>query len=209
MKILLAVGLMLASSAIIFPVEAQTKRPPAAAQSAKKWSQEPRAVFGIPLGATLAETGLADCPPMPSQGFYETQPTTLCLFNDSFMPNTFRTIYGGPDLGFSYRASVAIYSDRIMSFLLATGQNQFDKAIAVLTSRYGEPTKIEVGEVVTGAGARLTSRTVMWVGEKTQITATEGVGKIDQSYINFSDSALTQAKALESATKARDAGSKL
>lgn len=177
--------------------------------AAAQWPMEPRVVMGIPIGAPLAEAGLPQCPPMPDRGFYDQPPDRLCVLPNRYFPGRTADIFGAPNLGFTYQASVSLQNGRIKALTLVTKQDQFGKAIAVLTERYGQPSSVDVGEVVTRMGARLSNRTVSWKGTATSLTAIERVGRIDESYIQFSDNALLNEAASTDADKNKAAASKL
>ncbi|CAN7529966.1 hypothetical protein LJR260_003527 [Variovorax paradoxus] len=171
-----------------------------------QWAQEPSAVFGVRLGATIE--ALPVCPPMPQVGYYEVKPTVLCYAPSTYFPGR-GDLWGTPDLGFSYHATLNTFEGRVSEIFFNTDHDQFDKAIAVLTERYGRPTETEPGEVVARNGARLTSQTVRWRGQRTSLIAVERVGRIDASTVMFQDNALAARKAAAAASKARDGAAKL
>lgn len=181
----------------------------ASAALAGEWDREPERVFGIPLGVTVAETGLPDCPEMPTKGFYDKEPSHLCFLKSRYFPDKIGDLHGTPDLGFAYGASFGFHQGRIATLSLSLNQDQFERAKAVLLERYGPPTTSETKEVVAGSGARLGSQELSWKGRKLSITAIERVGRVDTSYIQFSDNATLAAQGRQQGNRTRDAASKL
>jgi len=181
----------------------QPKAQPAPLQVPQKWDREPEAVFGIKLGGLVSELSLPLCPPKNRAGFYDTEPANLCIFNSPYLPEKGADLYGTPELTVPYRASLGYYKGVVSAIYLRLHQSNFEKLKAILMERYGPPTKVEVLEVTSGAGAKLTSQQIEWKGVKTNIMAIERVDTITQSYVAFSDVGTLEKKVfdLNSSTK--------
>lgn len=92
--------------------------------------------------------------------------------------------------------------------LLDVKQPDFEKIKGLLIERYGEPTSIDVNDVTSRVGAKLTSQQIQWKGKKISIMALERVGTIDQSYVSFSDTSVLEMKLADQRSNNKKAAEK-
>lgn len=180
--------------------EAQVKKQPKPVQQVpqasapKTWYLEPETVFGIKLGGLVTELALPTCPPVNRAGFHDIKQVDLCVLPSTYSPDKRADLFGTPELAIQYKASLSYYNGLISALSLDFAQPDFEKMKSILIERYGDPTKIDVVEVTTRAGAKLTSQQIQWTGKKTIIVAIERLGTIDQSCVSFSDLGVTEKK---------------
>lgn len=174
----------------------------------RTWDKEPETVFGIKLGGLVANLNLPQCPPLNSAGFHDTKQTSLCIITSRHAPDRMADVFGTPDLSVPYHASLSYYNGRVSGMLLDVKQPDFEKIKGLLIERYGEPTSIDVNDVTSRVGAKLTSQQIQWKGKKISIMALERVGTIDQSYVSFSDTSVLEMKLADQRSNNKKAAEK-
>lgn len=157
---------------------------------AQTWTREPDTILGIKLGVPVASLALPTCPPRKGL-FPDPLPTELCILPYEYSSeNKYSYLFGTPDLGLSYTATLFLFENEVLGLLLRLDQSKFEMMKAILIERYGKPTKIETLEVTTGAGAKFSSQEVIWEGKKINITAIEREVDFDKSSVKFTDQLL-------------------
>jgi hypothetical protein len=166
-----------------------------------RWEQEPSAVLGVLLGASLESLQLPECS--------QNRPSALCIAPKDWESQWLRRLYGTPDLGVPYAAWIATYDGKVRSLTLSLRRVEFPKMKAMLIERYGRPTKAEAIGVTTYGGANLDAELLIWAGENTTIVALERAGTIDESSVEFQSNAVEAAKRAAEAAATKNGASKL
>jgi hypothetical protein len=154
--------------------------------NAQTWAKEPDTIFGIKLGVPVASLALPTCPPKKGL-FPDPLPTELCILPYEYSSDKFSYLFGTPDLGVRYTATLVLFEGEVRGLLLSLDQSKFEMMKAILIERYGKPTEVKILEVTTGAGAKFSSQEIRWKGKNINITATERVVTIDESSVIFTD----------------------
>lgn len=137
---------------------------------AQPWPQEPTTVFGVELGAHLADLNLPRCnePSHPKWG------ESVCIFSSTYargaMVHELRSL---PDLPFQYEAFLFEHGEVVSSITLKVAAEDWPALKATLIERYGPPMSITAGHAANLGGAVLPSDQLDWIGERTRVSATQ------------------------------------
>jgi hypothetical protein len=173
----------------------------AVSNTALAWP-EPETVLGIPLGATLA--AVRACTPKEAAIMLS---DSLCV---EASQHRVKRVLGSADLGLStYATDVLEHEGRVLAVTRTIGHTDWLKLKAVLVERFGQPTSSETGSVVTGGGARLSSETLLWKGQRVEIVASERLGRIDRSSVTFADVALMERQNLQDRKSIKEGAKRL
>lgn len=158
--------------------------------AATQWTKEPTVVMGIPLGATLSDSGLPECRKDYSSGdaIYRSKPgDPLCFKRPRFATeDDSLSLDNIPfESASSPYNSMKLIDDRIASILLFGGIARFDEALLAMKERYGAPSLSTSRLVQTRIGANYSSRQLLWRGRAVSIELTERCGDIETFCVQF------------------------
>jgi len=150
-------------------------------------ADEPTSVWGLQFGEPLA----AQLPQCKSSS--PIQPARC--FHRSPVAPTMPSLYENPNLGFSADGSALLVGDSVEGLYITLKRYEFQKAEALLVSRFGDPTKISAASYTTGGGARVTGRVLSWQWQSVRITLSEYGGRVTESVIYVTTQAYRDSQA--------------
>ncbi|NIF82789.1 hypothetical protein F3J24_04610 [Comamonas sp. Tr-654] len=182
---------------------------PAFAQKAKKtkgWAQEPDTVLGIKLGVPVASLALAEC-----KSYSSTPPEgAQCVVKHEYgyRPDKVLNLIGMPDIGVHYATEIMVFDGFAKTLTLNLEHKDYPKIKDILIERYGKPQEQLKSDVTTGAGAVLSSESLMWKGKKMNLIVVERALSADKTAVFFTDLAVQAADLASRDKKSKDAASK-
>jgi hypothetical protein len=173
----------------------------------QKWARESDTMFGIKVGAPIAEGAVPPC--APTTRAYEI-PKGPCYENTGPYSDRLARLWGLEALNQIASSAHAYFHDGVVESIGVDLKHSYYQTFkAMLQERYGSPTKISQGEVVTGAGARIPIEVLEWSGSHADLVLFERSGRVDESQMLFSSKAMREAKKKAEEEKVRANASKL
>ncbi len=149
------------------------------------WPSEPRAVFGVALGQALDPAAVPPCPEGDTLRGLAQRSKGLCATVVDVLEGV--QLRNTPDVGFIHTTAMTMVGGKVMQIALNFQNFQFDRAIAVLTAKYGAPMEEKTDSFKTRGGGTFSSRTLTWTGRETLLIAMERTGHLDAAQVAFID----------------------
>jgi hypothetical protein len=163
-------------------------------------------MFGIKLGATMQSSAVPQC--APTTRAYEI-PNGTCYESSGPYSDRIARLWGLAALRqIASSAYVHLHEGSVESIHVEVNYDDYQTFKATLLERYGSPTKIDRGEVVTGAGAKIPIETLEWRGLQNNLILIERSGRVDRAQMLFSNNIMREKKQRASKDKIKEGASK-
>jgi len=115
-----------------------------------------------------------------------------------------------PGLGdMRYSARVNLLGSRVESVHIEFWHSDYPRMKAVMTERYGEPTRIERATLTSRAGAVVNTETLRWDGARNSVFLFQRLDRIDKSMAAFVSNSLSAERAKRTNESIRDTASQM
>lgn len=167
------------------------------------WKQEPTAVLGIQLGKPLEASNIPTC--LESM---EISPEVCVKKPYKLETGLVYRMLGHP---FDYaRMTLTVDETGVVSYIGATmDHDRFSDFVKALVIKYGQPTVKGDVPVQSKAGATFSNMMYVWSGKAITIRAVERSGRVDESFVSFSDNASNTRTEVKQKQADKAAASKL